>query len=67
MTGLTQGRIVHYVSSMTEHSPAMVTQVLGGKEYKVSLVVFGTASIAFVRAAYSEKPALGTWHWVEPA
>ncbi|OCZ54318.1 hypothetical protein [Dehalobacter sp. TeCB1] len=66
MTGLIEGRIVHYVRN-NDHVPAIVVKVENKEEGVVNLQLFEDYNgISYVLSAgYSEEPTEETWHWIE--
>lgn len=74
MQGLTQGRIVHFVTNDNVHLPAIVVKVWDKETGTINLSVFidhatytGDAVYAATSVVYSETPTPNTWHWIEPA
>lgn len=75
MEGLTEGRMVHYVTSDERHLPAVVVYVdRRSAEYEqggvVNLQVFENDAngLSFhVAVVYAHSGMRGTWHWIEKA
>lgn len=77
MSGLTEGRMVHYVMADGAHRGASVARVVDNVAGVVNLQVFtdgntdgfaneqGTYRVP--DAPYSEEKEVGTWHWIEGA
>lgn len=81
MDGLTEGRIVHFVTAAGEHRPAIVVRVWRDLQERYpgysNLQVFtdgsndgdwGRPNVVWeTSVAYSEEPKPRTWHWIERA
>lgn len=76
--GLTEGRIVHFVTPWNTHRPGIIAEVNNPIEGHVSLWMFPSRDEVDPRASvmgpmyvegttYSKEPLPGTWHWIEPA
>jgi hypothetical protein len=76
MQGLTEGRIVHFITDEGVHLPAIVVKVWDKEAGTINLsvfidhsaytgdAVFPATSVSFKDHGYEEA---GTWHWIEPA
>lgn len=80
LSGLTEGRMVHFVLPNGEHRPAVIVRVwhvTGACDGYVNLQVFtdGTndgqenaAGIVWKTSiCFDENKSVGTWHWIEYA
>lgn len=78
ISGLTEGRIVHYVMSNDAHRPAIIVQVWDYEYGTVNLQVFtdgnndgylGDNGLYRVTSAIFDETNkyVGTWHWIEKA
>lgn len=75
ISGLTEGRIVHYVLPNGKHRPAIVVQVWSTETGMSNLQVFNdgnndehTGTAHWVGSVYySEEPKPNTWHYIERA
>lgn len=81
MEGLTEGRIVHFVTEWGEHRPAIVVKVWrdlqGSPPGYSNLQVFsdgsndgdwGRPNVVWETAvSFSEEPKPHTWHWIKRA
>lgn len=81
LSGLTEGRIVHFVMPNGEHRPAVIVRVwhvTGPSDGYVNLQVFtdgandyGQENLAGIvwktSICYDENKGVGTWHWIEYA
>lgn len=77
LSGLTEGRMVHYVMPNGKHRPAVVVQVWNHDQGTSNLQVFtdgdndggwGEGGLYWATSiTYSEEPNPGTWHWIERA
>ena len=76
MDGLTEGRVVHFVTQAGDHRPAVVVRVWAtGRPGYINLQVltdgsndgeWGKANIVWETSVdYSEEPKPRTWHWIE--
>jgi len=80
MDGITEGRIVHYVTSKGKHRPAIIVQVWSKETGCSNLQVFTDGyndfkaesefaipqNIAWMTSvSYSEEPLPRTWHFPE--
>ncbi len=75
--GLTEGRIVHYVTDMGKHRPAIIVQVWDRWSGCSNLQVFtdGTndgfpadRGITWITSIeHSAQPTVNTWHFIEKA
>lgn len=75
MNGLTEGRIVHYVSYNGKHQAAIVTGTYTAGAETADLTVFWniedakgdkTGGVSFhFRVQHDESGTPGTWHWPE--
>jgi hypothetical protein len=71
--GLTMGRIVHFVGTMGDVSPALVSRVWNKDTGIVDLHVFtsypGFPVVRYTSIPYSEVPIPGrlSWHWIPRA
>ena len=61
--GLVKGRIVRYVDSLGNVSPAAVVDVLDANKGTVNLGVLGRSYTFRDGIVYSERKAHDTWHW----
>jgi hypothetical protein len=64
-TGITAGRIVHFVSSHHEHRAAIITEVIDVDTVNLH-VFFKETEKRMLTIPFDEtnKPE-GTWHWIE--
>lgn len=74
MDGLTEGRIVRYVTDENRHLAAMVVKVWSKEAGTVNLCVFNDYAHNMegdtqrqTSVNYSEEPAPNTWHWIPKA
>ena len=81
MDGLTEGRVVHFVTERGDHRPAMVVKVWRDLQDRYpgysNLQVFADGSndgewgkpnvVWETSVSYSEEPKPRTWHWIERA
>ncbi len=67
LTGLTVGRIVHYVRDDNMHCAAMVVGIHDSGN--VDLIVFTADMATDVKrmTPFAVEPELRTWHWIAPA
>ena len=74
MEGLTEGRIVHFVTDNGQHHAAIVAKVWSYEVGTVNLAVFDDngvtypkTSVRFAETGNHEKAESNTWHWIERA